>query len=75
MPWELVGFFFLATGTFIYNEIWIVPIDFMSKNTKAMIAKREHVPADDANYMSSSPAAAYDATRNKRNINARMDER
>lgn len=40
-----------------------------------MRAKREHVPQNDADYISSSPAAAYDNTRNQRNINARMNER
>ena len=64
LPWELLGFVLLASGTFIYNEIWIVPIDFMNKNTKVMRAKREHVPQNDADYISSSPAAAYDNTRN-----------
>ena len=43
LPWELLGFFLLVLGTFIYNEIWIVPIDFMSKNTKVERAKREAV--------------------------------
>jgi hypothetical protein len=40
LPWEVLGFFFLVIGTFIYNEIWIVPIDFMSRNTKTERAKR-----------------------------------
>ena len=38
---EIIGFLLLASGTFIYNEIVIVPIDFMSRNTKVEIANRE----------------------------------
>ena len=34
LAWELLGFVFLVAGTFIYNEIVIVPIDIMSRNTK-----------------------------------------
>ena len=71
LAWELLGFVFLVIGTFIYNEIVIVPIDFMSRNTKGELAKREgNDAADEAAYMSSSPAAAYDNSRNKRNIAA-----
>jgi len=71
LPWELLGFVFLVVGTFIYNEIVIVPIEFMAKNTKIEIAKREGKGTPDgADYMSSSPAAAYDNSRNKRNIAA-----
>jgi hypothetical protein len=38
---EVVGFILLVGGTFIYNEIVVVPIGFMSYNTKVEIANRE----------------------------------
>jgi hypothetical protein len=41
LPWELLGFVFLVIGTFIYNEIVVVPIEFMARNTKVEIARRE----------------------------------
>lgn len=48
----------------------------MSRNTKVEIAKREErTPGAKNDYMSSSPAAAYDSTRNKRNIEARLGDR
>jgi len=75
LAWELLGFVLLVIGTFIYNEIVIVPIDIMSRNTKVEIAKREGTTPKGGDYMSSSPAAAYDNSRNVRNINARQDER
>lgn len=52
LPWELLGFLFLVVGTFVYNEIWIVPIDFLSKNTKVERAKREGKQAEKLVYMS-----------------------
>jgi len=73
LPLELIGFVLLVIGTFVYNEIVVVPIEFMARNTKVEMAKREGRGGNnkDADYMSSSPAAAYDNNRNKRNINAR----
>ena len=49
----------------------------MSFNTKGEMAKRlEKSPgAKGADYMSSSPAAAYDSNRNKRNIESRKSDR
>jgi len=80
LGWELVGFVLLVLGTLIYNEIWIVPIDFMKHNTREEMKNREALEektgVDDLlneekiNYMSSSPHAAYDANRNKRQIKA-----
>jgi len=75
LAWELLGFVFLVIGTFVYNEIVVVPIEFLSRNTKAEIAKRDKTAPQNADYMSSSPAAAYDNSRNQRNINARQGER
>jgi hypothetical protein len=31
----------LVFGTLIYNEIWVPNIEFLKKNTKAEIAKRD----------------------------------
>ena len=39
---ELAGFVLLVSATLIYNEIVVLPIDFMKKNTKEEIAKREN---------------------------------
>lgn len=33
-PLQLVGFLLLIVGTLVYNEIWVVPVGFMSFNTK-----------------------------------------
>ena len=70
----------MVSGTFIYNEIVVVPIGFMSKNTKAEIANREakegrrdNMDSKDANYIATSPHAAYDNNRNKRAIMAAQD--
>jgi uncharacterized membrane protein len=41
LPLEIIGFILLVGGTLIYNEIWVPNIEFMKKNTKAEIAKRE----------------------------------
>jgi hypothetical protein len=38
---EAIGFVLLVGGTLVYNEIVVLPIDFMSKNTKANLAKRD----------------------------------
>ena len=75
LPWELLGFVFLVIGTFVYNEIVIIPIDIFSRNTKVEIARREGKLTPGADYVATSPAAAYDNQRNQRNINARMSER
>ena len=78
---EVVGFILLVGGTFIYNEIVVVPIGFMSYNTKVEIANREaksgrrahQDDGKDANYVATSPHAAYDNNRNKRAIMAAQD--
>jgi hypothetical protein len=78
---ELIGFFLLVMGTLVYNEILILPFEFLNKNTKEMINKREGKHSSFANkgqnpdYMSSSPSAGYDASRNMRNIESKMNER
>ena len=41
LPLEIVGFVLLVVGTLVYNEIVIVPIEFMKRNTKQELAKKE----------------------------------
>ena len=75
---ELVGFFMLVGGTLVYNEIIILPCEILNKDTKAIRNAREGKldgMGNDANYMATSPQAAYDSNRNKRNLNAKMNER
>lgn len=38
---ELFAFFLLVFGTLLYNEIIVMPIDFMRRNTTAYRAARE----------------------------------
>jgi hypothetical protein len=76
---ELLGFFLLVGGTLCYNEIVILPCGFLNYNTKKMIASREHKPdlfgeGKDPNFMSTSPHA-YDANRNRRNLQEKFEER
>ena len=55
----------------MYNEIIEIPFLGFNENTRTAIAKREHKDGDaatDAAYLSLSPGAAYDATRNKRSL-------
>jgi len=71
---ELVGFFMLVGGTLVYNEIVILPCTLFSQNTKKEIAKREGNLDDfveGKNYVNTSPQAAYDQNRMKRNLDAK----
>lgn len=82
---ELVGFILLVAGTLIYNEIYVVPIDFMSENTREAIKTREAkagrlgagVVDDDQklNYIATSPGAAYDKNRGLRAIKNKQNDR
>ena len=74
LPCELIGFFLLAVGTLIYNEIWIVPIDFMRKNTKVERAKREGL-IESIPYVSLSLTVTFDDYRNKCNIDSKPNDR
>ena len=38
---QLFGFIILVSGTLIYNEILVVPIEFMNKNTKENLEKKK----------------------------------
>ena len=57
---ELIGFILLVMGTLVYNEIVILPIEALSKNTRERILEREGkttVAQEGQNpqYMASSP--------------------
>ena len=65
--WEAIfGLIFLVFGTLTYNEILVLPFWGLDKNTKENIEAREGKSKRDANYMNTSPGAAYDSNRNKR---------
>ena len=82
MP-ELLAFFFLVFGTLLYNEIVIMPIEIMKRNTKVEREKREVGKLDGdeieqvgtAGYVNTSPGAMYDQGRNLRAIDKKMKER
>ena len=77
---ELLGFVLLVLGTLIYNEIYVVPIGFMSFNTRLIMKEREAkeernagndlIDDEKLNYVATSPHAKYDTNRNKRFIKA-----
>lgn len=77
---QLAGFIALVVGTLIYNEIWIMPCEPMSRNTKKVREAKNlggildgETPT--AGYIATSPAALYDNQRNMRNIESKMNER
>lgn len=78
---ELVGFFLLVGGTLVYNEIVILPCEVLNKNTKVNIIKRQGAletfrqDGQNPDYLSASPQAVYDANRNKRNLENKLNER
>jgi hypothetical protein len=78
---ELIGFLLLVGGTLVYNEIYVMPCEILNKNTKGNIAKREGKldtfisNGKNPDYMSASPQAAYDANRNKRQLEHKLNER
>ena len=37
---ELIGFFLLAGGTMVYNEIWVLPCEIFSRNIKVNLTAR-----------------------------------
>lgn len=72
---ELFAFFLLVFGTMVYNEIIIVPIDFMRRNTTQYRIAREGGGGDgmlddarqsrksltqEGMYVATSPHAGYD---------------
>ena len=65
--WQAIfGFILLVFGTLVYNEILILPFLGLDKNTKDKIEARDAAAKRDAQYLSASPGAPYDANRNKR---------
>lgn len=87
---ELFAFFLLVFGTMVYNEIIIVPIDFMRRNTTQYrlaregegdgmdgnrASSRKSLTQDGNMYVATSPHAGYDQGRNVRNIEKKMNER
>lgn len=73
--WQAIfGFVFLVFGTLLYNEIFVIPFWGFDANTKEKIAARAGAEKRDANYSGASPAAPYDANRNKRLLQKKADE-
>lgn len=80
---QLGGFILLVAGTLVYNEIIIIHFWGFDENTKEAIKKREkegglidHKQGEDdgTNYLPLSPSAGYDASKNKRKVQAKIDE-
>lgn len=69
---QIAAFGILVFGTLVYNEIYVIPIDCLSKNTKKNIEKRDGVldNVENLDYIATSPTAKYDANRNKRSLRA-----
>lgn len=80
---QLLAFAVLVSGTLIYNEIVVVPIEFMQKNTRGRLEKRDGSMIDVFNqtkvnpeYMDSFHSSfAADSTRNIRNIERKIKSR
>ena len=68
------GFVVLVAGTLIYNEIVILPFWGLDANTKDKLEARAAGEKRDANYMATSPGAAYSSQRNKRLLQKVGDE-
>ena len=69
----MIGFFILASGTLIFNEIIVIRYFGFDVYTAEAIAKRKHIDgkeAQDENYVSLSPHAAYDSKRNQRGLHS-----
>lgn len=63
----------LASGTLIFNEIIVIPVLGFDEYTAEAMAKRKHIDgkeAQDENYVSLSPHAAYDSKRNQRGLHS-----
>ena len=86
-PLQLLGFILLVCGTLVYNEIVVIHRWGFDENTKAAIAKREKQAGlleergnrttegdEEPTYMAGSPHAAYDAARQKRKVQMKIDE-
>mmetsp|Transcript_32670 Transcript_32670/g.31886 ORF Transcript_32670/g.31886 Transcript_32670/m.31886 type:complete len:330 (+) Transcript_32670:384-1373(+) len=81
---QFIGFIILVCGTLVYNEIFEIPFCGFDQYTKAALARKRArssgLKGDDekklkeSDYISLSPHHGYDATRNQRNINHKMEE-
>lgn len=74
--WSLVGFFMLAGGTLVFNEIIVIPFLGFDSYTADAIAKRKNKDGaqdQDENYLSLSPHAAYDSKRNERGLHNELN--
>lgn len=77
LPWEIPGFILLVIGTLLYNEIVVFPYFGFDQYTKVALAKRKEAEGRTSarqEYMATSPAAVYDATRKERALQQRMDQ-
>ncbi len=80
---QLLGFILLVCGTLVYNEIVIIRYFGFDTNTKVEREKRKrqddlmaaHGGDEDGNaYIAVSPNAHYDASKNRRKVQAKVDE-
>jgi drug/metabolite transporter (DMT)-like permease len=80
VPWEIPGFILLICGTLMYNEIVVIPYFGYDQWTKDAIANRKGATdrasqkEADANYIATSPGAAYDSKRNIRQLQKKAEE-
>lgn len=73
-PMCLIGYFFVIFGTLMYNEIFEIPYCGFNANTKRAISERNGGSGKvNADFMQSSPAAAYDSRRNQRGLQKKMN--
>lgn len=73
--WQAIfGFILLVFGTLLYNEIIILPFWGFDANTKDKLEARAAADKRDADYLSVSPGAPYDANRNKRLLQKQNDQ-
>ena len=73
--WESIfGFIFLVFGTLVYNEILVLPFFGLDQNTKEKLEERNAAEKRNANYMNTSPGAAYSASRNQRLLQKNQDQ-
>ena len=73
----MLGFVLLVAGTLVYNEIIVIPYFGFDQNTKAAREKaqsgRKFGEDGTADYVAVSPHAAYDAARNQRKVQMKVD--
>lgn len=73
--WQVLpGFVLLVFGTLVYNEILVLPFLGFNEWTKEAIEARDGAEKRDANYMATSPGAAYSSQRNQRLLQKANDK-